>query len=233
MMSDHAAIIEKAHAMAAAVAPELAADAPLYVLDGAQVEAVGMPMNGCHGQAWWLLIPPQLVDAIGPAWRGPGPTVLLALDAIEAAARPGYFEQCALSVVCHEFAQALPSRPVRRDSEERRARYAELFALDRTTPERPPLPEVDPQHDLRFIRRYMHLISRAKAAGWPVHPHDGWATFSLTGMCAESYLSVLEPEALELKDRTFAEIEATPPPPELLALWQEDLAYIRHLRGGD
>lgn len=229
-MTDRERLLAEAHELALATAPELRAR-PLYVIDATQLGA-DAPCKDCYGFALPSSIPLQVIDAVGPAWRGPGPVIALDLRLMEAAAPPGDFETAALSVLLHEVAHILPAAPVSTwsDFPEMRALHAEAIQAARDAPE--PTPgSPDDCHDWRFIRRYLHLWHRAVAAGSPVGLRYGW--LNRLGVCGPTaYEPLLGPEVEAMAGRTFAEIELAPPPPELLRLWADDLEFIAGLGEG-
>lgn len=81
-------------------------------------------------------------------------------------------------------------------------------------------------HGPDFIRRFLHLMYRARLAGAQVLLDDlhigGWF-YDLSP--ARSYRDALGDEPERLRGLSFAEIEAEPPPPEFLRLVEFDEAF--------
>ncbi len=79
----------------------------------------------------------------------------------------------------------------------------------------------DDFHGPAFIRRALHLWIRATVANIDM-PLDGLLTWYSR---AENYLPILLGEAINMRDKTFAEIESTEPPAMFLEQWRADLHF--------
>jgi hypothetical protein len=220
-------IFDECRRLAACVAPELSAPARLYVLNAA---ATGRPEPAsCRGTSTRHCdsgIRDTLID--NGAWRGPGPMIVLDLTRILADVGEDDFRGDVLQIFLHELAHILPADPVVADSEpseltrridrELHAEFCEAACSVGAN-------LVDKFHDGAFVRRCCHLWWRAitsdfaiplpgLCAGFPYQQHPTAACFAaLAGECS----------ALEFK--TFAEIEATPPPSLFAEIWEFDKRY--------
>jgi hypothetical protein len=77
---------------------------------------------------------------------------------------------------------------------------------------------VDPEHDGRFIRRCGHLYYRARLAGYKVESGCLLGPACFGGQLPFWMMDIL-PELHQLKDASFAEIEATSAPVAFTESW--------------
>lgn len=226
--------LERAHDLALSIAPELRAQ-PLYVVGAELAERVGTWDHRCHGLAiYGGVMPPRLRDALGPAYQGAGPVIALNLDRISEAAKPGCFVVCCQAIFIHELAHILPSEPVDEPPDDLAlaadcsAQFVATMARLTRRLDNAGIGAVD--HDLRWARRVCHLHARAASAGWSCHLHDSFRG-PLPYARSSLYRDILGPEIEALRDRPFAEIEATEWPGELTTAWEEDIAFLDTLGG--
>jgi hypothetical protein len=146
-------------------------------------------------------------------------------DAIAEAALPGAFESAVLNVLVHEVAHAVPPQKIIYEPVDTpRARELQLVRMQRvwSTPDAEPGTQAD-CHDAKFIRRAIHLWIRATLAGWTVPLQR------LFGSLYQShewvYLTLLLKEAVDVRQATFTQIEATSPPAGFVEQWQADLKF--------
>lgn len=229
MISD--SLLQKCHSLALRIAPELESK-PLHLLDAAQLPDYPRNKSCLLGWAQPGFYEDHIVaDAIGDNYAGCGATICLDGDAIAEAAEPGQFERCLLNVLVHETGHLLPPvlpivdlPPTPTIREWQLARMQDMLTGSAAVPG-----TTDDCHALDFIRRTLHLFVRATAAGFNValdglfssHP---WSTHT------HHWLPLVLSEALQMRDKTFEQIEATEPPPALVDLWQADLDRYRHFQ---
>lgn len=221
------AILDLAHNLALAVAPELQA-APFYLVPSALAESAGLAMSDLRGVA---LVSSEFIwplkEALGADYVGPGPIISLNLAAIEADARPGFLEPCALAVMLHEVAHVLPVREIADpiDNPETKALHVAALADACTRPD-PGYGEPGDPHDLPFVRRVCHLVWRARAAGWDVRLSDALHSMGSFLAGGDRYAEALRGECEARRAATLAEIEAAPMPDELMTLWRQDCEFV-------
>lgn len=204
--------------LALKLAPELGSS-PLYIVGTDEIGP--LPPNNCLGFAsqYWN---EQFAAKLGDKWRGSGPLIALDFAAIEQEAGANV-ENVLLHEVAHlvpftslgDFSTSITPKLIARQSE----RLAQGLAA-RPIPGAP-----DDYHDWKFIRRSLHLYFRASALGVRIPLLNlfrrWWQVWEI------HYLLELLPETIAMREATFAEIEATPPPPEFLALWQDNLEHYQ------
>ncbi len=131
----------------------------------------------------------------------------------------------------HELGHLLPARAPREDippTAEALAHEKELLAALRDTP----APEVDYlppwwQHEGSYIRRTLHLWHRARSHGHDIHAAELCIAGRHYGLSTVAhYIRALGDEPARMAHCSFAEIEATLPPPEFTLLFELD--KVRH-----
>lgn len=156
-------------------------------------------------------------------WRGWGPIIIF-IDT------PDVREQF-LGTGLHELAHVLPVPPVYYEDFEPIPELAQLQALmlaklalktaEQVLSDGVPWHD----HDSRFIRRVLHLRHRLKVAAnieipLPMLTAAG-LRYQLSGLWR--YSTALGNEPAQMLDRTFAEIEQTPPPAKFIDLFVNDV----------
>jgi hypothetical protein len=226
-------LLNECHTLALAIAPELAAEMPLYVVDTDQLcEEI---CAGCLGWATAGLRSLGLADDL-PGWQGPGNVIALDCTAILDHVGPDLFDRFTRNVCIHEAAHLLPAlKPVPMPRDFELSSGVKEAALKRLKagldgPDQPPGEPGDP-HDSRFIRRCCHLFYRACAAGYDVLMPQLFGPFHLWLSRPEFYLAVLLPECIRMHDQSFGTIENEPAPQALMDLWQSDLNFHAKIFG--
>ncbi len=213
--------LDRCHKLALDVAPELS-ERPLYVVDAAELG--GLPRLDCFGWAIPRGIDYNVRAALGARWTEPGPVIVLDGDAIADRALPGAFDRCLCNVLLHEVAHIVPPSPtcVEVDPTPMLLEYQRAtLESELTAPPVPPGSAGDP-HDLRFLRRCLHLWVRAALAGVDVPLHR-LANAHAMQTSEVHYLPLILREAIAMRDATFFEIESAPAPPLLVAQWDADV----------
>jgi len=219
--------------LAFTIAPELC-ERPLYLIDSRRFDGLPVPRGGC---LLGFAIPGgtrcdyNIRSALADVWQGPGNVVALCFDAIrEAAVSEDAFRGCVLNVCVHELGHLLPMGEIAirddadlYDCELVRERQFKQRAEALVSPETP-VDAPDNPHNVAFIRRCVHLWSRASLAGWSI------PSFDLFGgdlwFCSQTphYLAAVHRELFALRTANFATIEDTPPTFEFVDMWEGDLA---------
>lgn len=220
-------LLTRCHDMALALARELR-QRPLYVIDVSDLGDLAPRSSSCLG---WADISPvenaAIAARLGDRWQGAGPTIALDGAAIREQVRPEQFDRFVLGVALHETAHILPSPTTfvsRAPSFVAATMDAYRFHKSLTAPDLDPT--VDANHDSRFVRRAMHLYVRALLQGFDV-PSD---FLMAQHTRPDHYLSIALKEAVEMRDATFAEIEATDPPRDFLRQWESDIEFYNRIR---
>lgn len=217
-------LLDECTTMALAVAPELARQ-PLYILDSARLGLNADETGSCYG--WCeLRTNPLVVATLGDEWRGPGTTIALNVGAIQQAALPGSFADAVRTVMLHELGHAVPVREYKPAAAITPVKVAWSRRLTEVALQTRDAPlNKDPHHDHTFVRRCAHLYVRATEAGFNVCSHGLLSQWLHLGR----YLPMLSDECTTLKHATFAEIEATDPPADLLTVFDADCNHLRRL----
>lgn len=214
-MSD---LLREAHDLALEIAPELR-QSPLYILP-----AGDYPL-------------PQEIDAYAPAgidaywqgrlrssgeWQGNGHLVVIGNQVLDME------REEVLGIVLHECCHLLPHRePMDCPVATREAiRAAFDHAVKLSTVDNP-APVVKPWgiwHRDDFIRRTLHLSYRSEhlAGEWVPLPCFRAAGRPFRLSLLSRYRRALGDEPEQLRDKTFSEIEQTPPPEAFVELWLAD-----------
>ncbi len=227
-MSDHDAILNECRALQQDVAPEVLC----YTLDAADLNGVRHE-PGCMGWADGggaeRFFDMDVADRMGAAYRGPRAIIALDLAAIAASSPPACCREIALRVMLHEIAHLVPFRPVEQLVDTQRIRRLHRALVERSLAAPQPEPG-DPadDHGLDFVRYSLHLWIRASIKGWAGIPLRG--LLGKPHLSEVHYLPLVAAEAFRMRDATFAEIAATPPPPGLAEMLSEDVAAWRGLR---
>src|SRR5437867_2894972 len=104
MMIDET-LLSDCHRLFAVVAPEVVH--PVYIVSADTLGDLA-PRGSCLG--WAGQTDGNIQDRLGRKWSGPGSIISLDDAAIAAAAAPGSFEVCTLSVLTHEVAHLVLAR---------------------------------------------------------------------------------------------------------------------------
>ena len=217
-------LIAECTQMARLVAPELAAR-PLYVLNAAELPWLPPAAGDCLGFAIPDFVDCNVVDALGDRWQGAGPVIIL---------QPCDFRPKLLQTMLHELGHVLPAKcPAdMRDLVDDPAKFKtwqhQKLAVGLALPDLP-MGDPDDCHDHRFVRRCLHLFTRATAAGYDVPLHG---LFQLPTMTWPAhFLPLVLREAQVMRGHRFSEIEQTPAPEDFLAMWNDCLAlYHKYQR---
>jgi hypothetical protein len=205
------------------VAPELTA---LNVVD---VEILaGLPVRGCClGFSGSPALKDNVVAERIPDYEG-GAIICLDFGGIEAAANPGCFRQCVNAVMGHETGHVVPKQePFDILPATPLIRAYEIERL-RTDLQGPMLDgPADVSHGAAFLRRCIHIYVRACAAGYDIPLSSMLGYASEWHSPPQYYLPYCLKEAMAMRHATFAEIEATDPPPGLVERWAADLELYR------
>lgn len=214
--------LTRCHDMAIALAPELGRR-PLYVVTA---DDLGDIPRSPSCQGWATGDNRAIAKRLGDRWRGAGPTICLDPVSIAEHCQPDSFDLYVAGVVVHEAAHILPA-PAESRYRLPAALTADMqeLALRSHLSSVPENPTTDPHHDGRFVRRAMHLYIRALLLGFAV-PHDIHIS---PCVCLEYYLPILLREVVDMRSKTFAEIEATDPPIAFLAQWKADTALYNRV----
>ncbi len=222
------ALMARAVCLCRAVAPLDLAGAPLYIVRQSRLPEHLGGKAVCDGFTCPRL-DLYLREAIGPAWQGRGPCMVIndtdfgRLDAPDA-------ECHMLATVLHELAHILERPPVDRageDMDEAKLIFESLCVGHAVSRETPPDETAAPfqNHGLRFIRAALHLRHRAQAAGVLV---------TLSGCCAgrryglshlNLYRKALGDEPARLAGLAIRDILRTPYPKAFRRLWAADVAH--------
>ncbi len=209
-------LLERCRNLAAAVAPELR---ELNILDAGAIENLA-PRCGCLG--WAIQHADYNIKAqLGERYKA-APTIVIDCKSINEQAQPGKFECCTLQVMVHELAHVVP---IKHFAELKPTpQFLEFQKQELVKGLTAPSPRpggADDFHGPAFIRRALHLWIRAAVVNIDM-PLDGLLTWYSR---AENYLPILLGEAINMRDKTFAEIESTEPPAMFLEQWQADLHF--------
>lgn len=219
------------------VAPELR-DRPLYIVDGSTLTdlAIGHHHHDCMGWAHSGIVTNYaLRERIGVAWQGPGPIISLLPDAIQSEWGAD-FRDGVLNTLLHELAHVLPPSPdIPQDDfadvfdvptirEWQRKKWTEAQARPDPTPG-----AADDPHGSQFIRIVTHLWARSTLAGWNISSCNLYGGDCWYLSQPPHFVAALLKEICEMRNAPFAEIIATDPPADFLALWRGglDLFYNR------
>ena len=168
-----------------------------------------------------------LRDAIGPAWHGRGPCLVVIDVALAADAHPDDFEYLVRAVVLHELAHIL-ERPAlvtdRTGVQPARIQFEALAVADAVS--RPELAEQPAYrgHEARFIRTVLHLRHRAAEAGVAIAPALLCAGWRYGLSVADRYVEALGGEPARMAGALFHDILASPPPATFTELWIADVS---------
>jgi hypothetical protein len=150
-------------------------------------------------------------------------TNVITIEARKIAELPGDFAQNVLGVVVHEIAHLLPAQPPLVDVRLPKVRQVydrsirEVIASPLRTPRR------DPAHDMKFYRRCCHAAVRAADAGFEFNLYVLWDGGILPQ--PPHFICQLLPEALRMRSFSFAQIEATEPPAEFTANYENHITF--------
>lgn len=224
-------LLSEAKALMITLAPELA-NRPLYVIDDQLLAGTPYAASDCLG--WCInrvVMHRPIIDRLGDAYQGPGVVIAFDEAKMREFCKPEQFHALLMQTAVHEAAHCfpIPSMVVEPGDtaavrEFQMARMAESLA----SPDPPAGDEYDP-HDWRFIRRTCHLWFRSKLLGLSI-PTTGIVKGHIFTSLFEYYLCELLAECVSMKDATIAAIEALPPPPEFMRIWQGDVDYINAKR---
>jgi len=210
------------------IAPRDLAGLPVYVVPQSALLADLGTADACDGYTTPSL-DLYLRDAIGLAWRGRGPCMVINDLVLLDEARDD-LETYFLATVLHELAHVL-ERPAlyreRPDAEPARLMF-EALLLAQVVAE-PPSPEDAraslPHHGERFLRTALHLRHRAEAAGVCIGPALVCPNRQYGLSHANVYRAALGAEPIRLADARIRDVLASPPPAEFSRLWADDLAH--------
>ncbi len=204
--------------LALKVAPELAST-PLYLIPAPPDHPTTRCASAFALQTDMPSMREHLIER--EEWRGPGNVICycdLTLPGLE-------------GLTLHEIGHLLPARAPREDippTAEALAHEKELLAALCETP--PPEVDLFPpwfQHDGDFIRRTLHLWHRSRLLGYDIHAAELCIAGHRYGLSnVGEYVTALGNEPARMFDASFAEIMATPAPPEFTLLFELD--KVRH-----
>ena len=211
-------IIADCEQLAHAVAPELA-DRPLYVLTADELPWLSMPET-CGGFALPHGATTGVREVLGARWRGPGPTIVLAVK------EPPLMFQTML----HEISHILPPQKTFTTADLSppfAAFQCRMLVNNLADPHEPPMDAEDNPHDLGFIRRTLHAYFRASAFGYDVPLYDLFRHSYFHIAQEPHWLCTLLTELQAMRSCSFAKIESTEPPADFMALWQQSVLFYQ------
>ncbi|MBM3984031.1 MAG: hypothetical protein FJ304_27950 [Planctomycetes bacterium] len=223
-----ATLCRRAESLCRRVAPRDLAGVPVYVVP--QSAALGLfgHAKECDG----FTVPSldlYVRHAIGPAWRGRGPCMVVN-DIALVADVPEDLEPYFLATAIHELAHIL-ERPElysgRSEPEPARLTF-EALVIARAVAE-PPTDVTEAAefltHDERFIRAALHLCHRAARVGEPVPLSLVWNHRCYGMSHVRAYRAALDDEPRRMADARIRDVLATPPPEPFARLWADDLDH--------
>lgn len=224
-----ATLCRRAESLCRWVAPRDLTGRPVYVVpQSAVAETLGLA-DACDGYTTPSL-DLYLRDAIGPAWRGRGPC-LVVNDLVLTADVPEDLEPYFLATAIHELAHILERPCLFRDrpqAEPNRLTFEALVLariVTETLPEAAQAAEIL-SHGDRFIRAALHLCHRAARVGEPIALPLVCAGWRYGLSHAYAYRAALGDEPTRLADAAIRDVLATPPPEPFARLWVDDLSHL-------
>jgi hypothetical protein len=182
------------------------------------------------------------------AWRVPGTTAAYASQGRDLRVRDElvrlnrwhgeyrgaivFIEEPTLPLLLHELAHVLPRREPLSDIEPSAEQRAAQIVATLQWAHGPRSESVPWEgHDARWIRRAIHLHYRAKEAGHDCNLHAMQVAGDHYGLShVGEYASALSYEPMQLRFKTFAQIEQEPMPERFVKLFAYDVATYHHLK---
>jgi hypothetical protein len=191
----------------------------------------GLPVHPCcYGEAFTSPFKDTVFGERIPGYRPGASVIALDFNLIEQGSDLEQFHRCIREVCLHELAHLVPHQPPSDDLPATpEIRAFEIRRMQKSV--EMPIPDgpADSAHNLSFIRRCLHLFIRACDQGFELPLSSLFGSRMYWRSHESTYLQYAIHEAFEMRSWTFSQIEATPVPPRLAALWEEDIAnYHRH-----